>query len=149
MTPERLAAHVIANQCSSFLPEPEQHQTAQRNETSQYNTIPPLLRPNPLHQPIDAWDLGSSTRDPPLYTDQALPLYAKVLVHGVCLAQHAVRHVVAVVYAPSLVQHVVCLGCFSRAVGADVGADIGEEVRSVAGGADCGLESRKLGAVLL
>ena len=35
------------------------------------------------------------------------------------------------------------------AVGVDVGADVGEEVRAVAGGGEGGFEARELGAVLL
>ena len=134
---------------SSSLPKPEQQQTTQCNEASQNNPIPPLLRPNPLHQPIDTRNLRRRTRNPPLYAHQTFPLYAKILVYRIRLAEHRVRHIVAIIYTPSLIQHVVCLGSLARAVGTDVCAHIGEEICAIAGCADCGFQPGELGAVLL
>ena len=56
------------------LPEPEQHQATKGNKAPQNNPISPLLRPNPLHQPIDPRYLSRSPCDPPLNTAQTLPL---------------------------------------------------------------------------
>lgn len=55
-----------------------------------------------------------------------------------------------VVDAPSLVEHVFRLGGFGvrGAVGVDVGADVGEQVRSVAGVGDGGAEAGELAAVV-
>jgi hypothetical protein len=57
---------------------------------------------------------------------------------------------VAVVDAPPLVEHVFCFGCggVAGAVGVDVGADSGEEVRTGAGVGDGGFEAVELAAVV-
>ena len=48
----------------------------------------------------------------------------------------------------ALVEHVLRLGGLGVAVSLDIGADVGEEVRAVAGGGDGAAEARELGAVL-
>ena len=55
-------------------PKPEQHQATESNEAPQDNPIPPLLRPNPLHQPVNPRYLGRSSSNPPLDATQTLPL---------------------------------------------------------------------------
>lgn len=123
-------------------PKPKQHETANCNEAAQDNPVSPLLRPNPLHQPVDPGYLCRRACNPPLDAAQALSLQRETLIDGVCLAQHSVRHVVAVVQPPSLVEHVVCFGGFgvvACAVGVDVGAYVGEEVCAVARGGYLGL----------
>lgn len=59
----------------------------------------------------------------------------EAVVDGIGLAQHAVRHVVAVVDAISLLEHVLGLGSFGvvGSVLIDIGPHIGQEVGPVAG----------------
>ena len=64
-----------------------------------------------------------------------------------------------IIQPPALAKHVLrlarvgvgvgVLGVLGAAVGGDVAADVGEEVRAVAGGGDGGFEAGELGAVLL
>jgi hypothetical protein len=131
-------------------PEEEQYQHTQRNKTRQNNAIPPPLRPNPIDQPINPRHLTRRPNNPTINTRQRLPLHAKRLVHGIGLAEHTIHHVVAVVDAAALLQHVLGLG-FSgvgAAVGVDVGAHVGEEVLAVAGLGDAGLEAFELAFVV-
>lgn len=75
----------------------QKHQAAERNEAPQDYAIPPLLRPNSRHQPINARDLSYYSSDSPSDTLQLLPLQSKAFVHSIRLRQHAIRHVVTIV----------------------------------------------------
>lgn len=59
----------------------------------------------------------------------------EAVVDGVSLAQHTIRHVVAVVDAISLLEHVLGLGSFGvvGSVLIDIGPHVGQEVGPVAG----------------
>jgi hypothetical protein len=128
----------------------EEHEQTKRNERPQHNSIPPLLRPNPPNQPIDPRNLAHHPNDPPIDARQHLPLHPKTLIDRVRLTQHAIRHIMAVIDASPLVEHVFCFGCggIAGAVGVDVGADGGEEVRAGAGVGDGGFEAVELAAVV-
>lgn len=73
--------------------------------------------------------------DPPVDVGQRFSLQAEALVDGVSLAQDAVDHVMTVVDTAALVEHVVRLSSFGvvGSVGVNVGANVREEVRAVAG----------------
>jgi hypothetical protein len=109
-------------------PEKEQDQHTQGNKTRQNNPIPPPLGPNPINQPINARHLTRRPDNAAIDTGQGLALDGKGLVDGIGLTEHAVHHVVAVVDAAALLQHVVGLGRLGR-VGAAVGVDVGAHVR--------------------
>ncbi|KAF3385580.1 hypothetical protein F1880_002302 [Penicillium rolfsii] len=116
------------------LPEEHQHQKAESNEAAQDDSISPLFGPNLSNQVVHAGYLASSTDDAPVDAGECFALNSKVLVNGVCLAEHAVHHIVAVFDSPPLFEHVVCLGGagVGCAVGIDIGADVGEEIGAVA-----------------
>lgn len=144
--------HAIHPEVTPFSPKEEQRQTAKRNEQTQNNPIPPLLTPNPPHQPIDPRNLRCRSRDPALDTRQALPLQPEILIHRIRLTQHAIRHIMTVIDPPSLIQHILRLGLLgvrSRPVRAYVRAHVAEEVGAVTCLLKRGFEARELGAVLL
>lgn len=85
-----------------LLPEIDQQQAAERDETSQYNTIPPLLRSYSPYQSIDARYLTRSPYDPPIDTCQCLSLHAEILIYCIGLIYDTIDDAVAVVYPPAL-----------------------------------------------
>lgn len=141
--------HTPAKTCP-LSPEIEEHQATKRDKASQYNPIPPLLRPYPPKQTINPRNLTRSAHNPPINTRQRLPLRPKVFVHRIRLAQHPIGHAVTIIDAPALVEHVFRLGGFRvrGAVSVDVGADVGEQVGSVAGVGDGGAEAGELAPVV-
>lgn len=113
--------------------EPEKYET-KSNEAAHNNTITSLFCRYPANQRIDSRYLTRCQCDPALNIGQRLALYDEAVVDGVRLAEDAVRHVVAVVDAVALFKHVIGL-CSLGVVGAvlvNIGADIGEEVGTVA-----------------
>ncbi len=115
--------------------EVEQHQEAKGDEAAQDDAVPPPLRPDPRDESVDAGDLCGRRGDASIDARQRLPLDAKVLIDGVGLGQDAVDHVVALVEAPALLEHVfrLRLGRVRAAEGIDVGTDVGEEMLPIAG----------------
>lgn len=119
--------------------EEKQHQEAEPDEASKDHSISSLLVANLTHQIVHARHAAGSTDNAPVDICNSFTLNPKVLIDSVCLAQHSVDHVMAVVDSAPLFEHVVGLrGSGVRcAVGIDVGADIGEEVRTVARLCNC------------
>ena len=150
----RLQRHAISYKSlsiSNYLPKPKQHQTTHSNETPQNNPIPPLLTPNPAHQPIDPGYLRRGPRNPPLDTIQTLPLQPKTLVHSIRLTEHTISNIMTPIQPPAFIKHILALGglgILASAVSADIRADVREEVRAVPGGGDGGFEPAELRAVL-
>lgn len=132
------------------LPEVHQHQKAESNETAQDDSISPLLGPNLSDQVVHTGYLAGSTDDAPIDAGKSFTLNSKVLVDGICLAEYAVNHVVAVLYSPSLLQHIVGLGRAGDrcVVSVDIGADIGKQIGAVARLGDSGGQSLELPAVV-
>lgn len=86
--------------------------------------------------------MGDSSVD----AGQGLALQVETVVNGVRLAKNTVGHVVAVVNAVALLEHIVGLGGLGvvLAVFINVGADVGQEVGAVAGLLEGRLQSRKI-----
>lgn len=114
--------------------EEKQHQKAEPDETSKDHSISSLLVANLADQIIHARHVAGSTDNAPVNVCDGFTLNSKVLIDSVCLTQHAVNHIMAVVDSAPLFEHVVGLrgGGVRCAVGINVGADIGEEIRTVA-----------------
>jgi hypothetical protein len=131
-------------------PKKKQDQHTKRYERSQYDPIPPPLRPNPIDQPINPRHLARRPGNSPINARQRLPLHAKPLIDRIRLAEHTIHHIVTVVDPAPLLQHVLglCLGGVGGAVGVDVGADVGEEVLAVAGLRDGRSEALELAFVV-
>lgn len=131
--------------------EVKQHQETEPNKASQDNRISPLLRPDLGHEVVHARDLTGSTDNAPVNTGESFTLHTKVLVYRICLAEHAVHHVVAVLDSATLLKHVFSLGStgIRCAVGINIGAHIGEKVGTVACLGDSGIQSLELAAVVL
>ncbi|KFY35740.1 hypothetical protein V494_05644 [Pseudogymnoascus sp. VKM F-4513 (FW-928)] len=84
---------------------------------------------------IQARHLRRRALNPSLNPRQRLALQPKLLIHRIRLAQHAISHVMRVLDAVALAEHVVGLGGGGGGmVGVDVGADVCEEVGALAGG---------------
>jgi hypothetical protein len=88
----------------------QEHQDTKRNECAHNNSVPPLLRRYPPYQAVQAWHLTCRSCYPPVNTRQCFSLQPKALVHSIRLAEHTIRHVVAVIYPRSLVQHIFGFG---------------------------------------
>lgn len=128
----------------------QEHQATKRNEAAQDDTIPPLLCPNLSNQTIHPGYLTRGTDNPPIHIRKHLSLPCKVLIDRISLAEYPVDCVVASVYPPSLLKHVIgfCVSGVGGPVSIDVGADIGEQVDTVAGGGDLRLYAGEFYAVL-
>jgi hypothetical protein len=109
---------------------PKQHQKTKGNKRRQYDAIPPLLTANPAHQHINPGHLTRRANNPPINTSERLPLRAELVIDCIRLCEHGVCHAVAVFYARSFPQHVLCFGVrrVLAAVGLDVFADVAEQV---------------------
>lgn len=110
------------------LSEPKQHQKAEPDKGPQDKRVSPPLRPNLPDQRIHSRHLTSGSNNTPINTGQRLALKPEVLVDGVCLAQDAVYHIMALVDPTPLLEHIVGFGGggIRRPVGIDIGADISE-----------------------
>lgn len=142
-TPELLAV--------TRLPKVHEDQEAKGNETAHDYTIPPLLVAYPAYQAVDTRYLTSRSDYATVDAGERLPLDPELLVDGVCLCKDGISHVVTVVYATALVEHVVCLCLLGVlcSVGIDVIANIGQEVGTISLVANVGLELVELSAVLI
>lgn len=131
--------------------EVKQHQETEANEASQDNRISPLLRPDLGHEVVHARNLTGGTDNAPVNAGKSFTLHAKILVNRICLAEHAVHHIVAVLDSAALLKHVFSLGGtrVRCAVGINIGAHIGEKVSTVACLSDSGIQSLELAAVVL
>lgn len=104
------------------LPEEQQHQKAEPNEAPEDNSISPLLVSNLADEIVHAGDIASSADNAPINVGNCLALDTEVFIDGICLAQHAVHHAVAVLDSAPLFEHVLGLG--GGRVGCAVGADV-------------------------
>lgn len=93
------------------LPEVKNHQKTKPNETAQDNRIPPLLGPDFAHQVVHTRYLTGSANNTTVNAREGLTLHAEVLINGISLAQHAVNHIVTVVNAATLLEHVLLFSC--------------------------------------
>jgi hypothetical protein len=75
------------NMCNPSLPEPQQHQEAERDETAQDNTISALLCANPSDQAVDAWYLTCSANYSPVDARQRFSLQTEVLLYSIRLTE--------------------------------------------------------------
>ena len=130
--------------------EEPKNEEAQGYERAHDDTVPPLLGRYPPNQRVDPRHLRGGEGDAAVDARERLGLEAETVAHGVRLAEHAVGHVVAAVDAPALLQHVLCLGRLrvARAVGVNVVAHRGEQVRAVARLRQRALQPRKVFPVL-
>ena len=127
--------NVLPSQCPSTpellaencLPKVHEDQEAKGNETAHDYTIPPLLVAYPAYQAVDSGHLTSRSNYATVDAGERLPLDTELLVDGVCLCEDGIRHIVTVVYATALVEHIVCLCLLGVlcSVGIDVIADVG------------------------
>lgn len=140
--------------------EPPEQKEAKGDKRAHDDAVPPLLGRDTPNKRVDARHLARRQRDPPVDVGQRLALDAKVLVDRVRLAEDAVHHVVAVVDAAALAQHVLGLGCLARqpttlspvsacTVRVDVVADVRHQVDAVARMVELHLEAAQVAAVLL
>jgi hypothetical protein len=129
--------------------EPEQ-QKAERDKATHDYAVSPFPRRDLADEGVQAGDLARGERDAPVDVGEGLALHGKVLLGGVRLRQHRVYHVVAIVDAAPLVQHVLGLGGLGVAgpVGVNVGPDVGEQVGAVARLAQVGPQARQVPPVL-
>lgn len=104
------------------LPEEQQHQKAEPNETPENDSIPPLLVSNLADEIVHAGNISSSADNAPINVGNRLALDTEVLVDGIRLAQNAVHHAVAVLDSAPLFEHVLGLG--GGRVGCAIGADV-------------------------
>lgn len=131
--------------------EVKQHQETESNEAAQDDSISSLLRPDLGHEVVHTRDLTGRTNNAPINAGESFSLHAKVLVNCICLAEHTVHHIVAVLDPTAFLEHVFSLsGTGVRcAVCINVGAHIGEKVGAVACLGDCGVQPLELAAVVL
>lgn len=114
--------------------EEEEEKETKGNKAPHNNTISPLPRRYSVNQGIHPRYPTRSHCNPSINTRQRLPLHEKAIIDRVRLAQHAIHHVVATVNVVPLIEHVLRLRRLGiiRAVVADVGLHIGEEIGLVA-----------------
>lgn len=105
----------------------QERQKAECNKDAHNKPIPSLFCTDPAHQVIQPGHQTRRARDAAIDARQRLALQTKTLIDSIRLAQHAVDHVVTVIDAPALLQHVFSFGSFwIRSV---VGIDIRAYVR--------------------
>lgn len=129
--------------------EEKEEDEAECDEAAHDEPVSPLPCRYPPDQRVDARHLTRRQCDPPVDACQRLVLEIEAVVDGIRLAEHAVRHVVAVIDARPFVQHVLCLGFggIALAVLVDIGTDIGQEVGAIASLLELGSETGEVAFV--
>jgi hypothetical protein len=101
---QRLHAHKLLNSLQKKgLGKVKEDQEAKGNETAHDYTIPPFLVAYPANQAVDTRHLAGRSDYATVDAGKRFSLDAELLVDGICLREHSVRHVVTVVYATALV----------------------------------------------